>query len=102
MLRLTALFLALFSVTAFAQTDIPSNSRLKTIANTKTIKIAYRTDARPFSFVNEKNEPVGFTIDLCKLVVNSIERQSGVRKPQDRVGAGDCSNALYDRGGWQG
>jgi glutamate/aspartate transport system substrate-binding protein len=78
MLRLTALFLALFSVTAFAQTDIPSNSHLKTIANTKTIKIAYRTDARPFSFVDEKNEPVGFTIDLCKLVVNSIAQQTGV------------------------
>src|SRR4029077_5074220 len=77
MLRLTALFLALFSVTAFAQTDIPSNSRLKTIANSKTIKLAYRTDARPFSFVNEKNEPVGFSIDICKLVVSSIERQLG-------------------------
>jgi ABC-type amino acid transport substrate-binding protein len=79
MLRLTALFLALFSMTvASAQTDIPSTSRLKAITNTKTIKIAYRTDARPFSFVDEKNEPIGFTIDLCRLVVNSIERQAGL------------------------
>lgn len=71
--------LTLLSVTvASAQTQVPSTSRLKTIANTKTIKLAYRTDARPFSFVNEKNEPVGFTIDLCKSVVSSIERQLGV------------------------
>ncbi|MGA9081429.1 MAG: amino acid ABC transporter substrate-binding protein, partial [Pseudolabrys sp.] len=63
---------------ASAQTQVPSTSRLKTIANTKTIKLAYRTDARPFSFVNEKIEPVGFTIDICKLVVISIERQLGV------------------------
>jgi ABC-type amino acid transport substrate-binding protein len=28
--------------------------------------------------MNEKNEPVGFTIDLCKSVVSSIERQLGV------------------------
>jgi glutamate/aspartate transport system substrate-binding protein len=79
MLRLSALFLVFFSVTvAFAQTDIPASSRLKAITNTKMIKIAYRTDARPFSFVNDKNEPIGFTIDLCKLVVNSIEQQVGI------------------------
>src|SRR5262245_44926108 len=79
MLRLTSLFLVIFSATvAFAQTDIPANSRLKAITNTKVIKIAYRTDARPFSFLNDKNEPVGFSIDLCKLVVNSIEQQTGI------------------------
>ncbi|MGB2659776.1 MAG: amino acid ABC transporter substrate-binding protein [Pseudolabrys sp.] len=79
MFRLIAVVLTLLSVTvASAQTQVPSTSRLKTIANTKTIKLAYRTDARPFSFVNEKNEPVGFTIDICKLVVISIERQLGV------------------------
>lgn len=79
MFRLIAVVLTLLSVTvASAQTQVPSTSRLKTIANTKTIKLAYRTDARPFSFVNEKNEPVGFTIDLCKLVASSIERQLGV------------------------
>jgi glutamate/aspartate transport system substrate-binding protein len=78
MFRLIAVFLTLLSVTmASAQTQVPSNSRLKAIANAKTIKLAYRTDARPFSFVNEKNEPVGFTIDICKLVVSSIERQLG-------------------------
>jgi glutamate/aspartate transport system substrate-binding protein len=79
MLRLTALFLVLFPVTvAFAQTDIPANSRLKVITSTKVIKIAHRTDARPFSFLNDNKEPVGFTIDLCKLVVNSIEQQTGI------------------------
>lgn len=74
-----ALFLAFFSVTLVtAQTRIPSDSRLKSISSTKVIKIAYRADARPFSFVNDKNEPVGFTIDICKFVVASIERQLGV------------------------
>lgn len=77
--RLAALFLAFFSVTvASAQTQIPANSRLKTIASTKTIKVAYRTDAKPFSFVNERKEPVGFTIDLCKLVVQSMQGQLGI------------------------
>jgi len=29
----------------------------------------------PFSYVNDKGQPDGFAIDLCKRVVNSIERQ---------------------------
>jgi ABC-type amino acid transport substrate-binding protein len=79
MLRLITLFLALFSVTvASAQTPIPSDSRLKIIANTKTIKIAHRTDARPFSFLSDRNEPVGFSVDICKLVVNSVAQQLGL------------------------
>jgi ABC-type amino acid transport substrate-binding protein len=79
MFRLVTLLLTLlFVTTAAAQTDIPANSRLKTIASTKTIKIANRRDARPFSFVNDNNEPTGFTIDICKLVVSSIARQLGV------------------------
>ena len=75
MLRVTTAVLALFFATAAsAQAQIPSNSRLKTIASTKVVKVAYRADARPFSFVND-NQPAGYSIDLCKLVVTSIERQ---------------------------
>jgi ABC-type amino acid transport substrate-binding protein len=51
------------------------DGRLKKIAETKAISIAYRADAVPFSFVNDKGQPDGFAIDLCKRVVNSIERQ---------------------------
>ncbi|HZP70736.1 MAG TPA: amino acid ABC transporter substrate-binding protein [Pseudolabrys sp.] len=79
MLRASTTVLALLIATmASAQTHVPSNSRLKTVASTKVVKVAYRTDARPFSFVNEDKQPVGYTIDLCKLVVASIERQLGV------------------------
>jgi ABC-type amino acid transport substrate-binding protein len=50
----------------------PSDSRLKRIEETKTIRIAHRLDASPFSFVNEQQEPAGYTIDLCKLIVRSL------------------------------
>ena len=33
----------------------------------------------PFSFVDDKKQPIGFSIDLCKRVVNSIERQINVQ-----------------------
>jgi glutamate/aspartate transport system substrate-binding protein len=44
------------------------DGRLKKIADTKTITIAYRTDAIPFSYTDDKKQVDGFSI------VNSIER----------------------------
>jgi ABC-type amino acid transport substrate-binding protein len=54
------------------------DGRLKKIAATKTITIAYRADATPFSYTDDKKHVGGFSIDLCKRVVNSIERQLNV------------------------
>src|SRR5262249_34793098 len=79
MFRLISLLLTfLFASGAYAQSEIPPDSRLKAIASTKAIKVAYRRDARPFSFVNDSNEPIGFAIDVCKLVAGSIGKQMGV------------------------
>jgi glutamate/aspartate transport system substrate-binding protein len=44
----------------------------------KIVRIAYRADARPFSFVNDAKEPLGYTIDLCKQVTDAIGRQFGL------------------------
>ena len=65
-----------FAEAVFDSRDFPRNSRLKKITAKNLVKIAYRTDAAPFSFLNNQKEPVGYTIDLCKLVVASIEKQT--------------------------
>ena len=48
---------------------------LRKIRDSKSITVAYRTDALPFSFNDEKGQPAGYTVDLCKRVVASIEQQ---------------------------
>jgi len=80
MFRCISLFLALFVsiATASAQTPAPAEGRLKTISESKTIRIAYRNDATPFSFADGKNEARGFSIDLCELVTKSIAQQLGL------------------------
>lgn len=55
------------------------DGRLKKIAQTKTIAIAYRSDAMPFAFADDRKQIDGFSIDLCKRVANSIERQLGIK-----------------------
>ena len=54
------------------QAQVPADSKLKSILDKKSIRIGYRTDAAPFAFVNARNEPAGFSLDLCQMVVKSI------------------------------
>lgn len=73
MLRTAIACLALILTTAFASAQTPADSRLKRIADTKSIKIGYRAAATPFSFFNQQTkEPAGYTIDLCRLAVEWI------------------------------
>jgi len=69
--------LALAPALAFAQTP-PLDGRLKKIHDSKSIAVAYRTDALPFSFEGADKQPTGYTVDLCKRVVGVIEKQIGV------------------------
>ena len=76
MYRLASAFLAFTLTTALAASDATAQEgRLKTIISTKKIKIAHRVDSVPFSFVNERKQPTGYTIDICKSVVASLEKQ---------------------------
>src|SRR5262245_42607436 len=57
---------------AFAQ---PSDGRLKIIHETATLRVAYRTDSRPFSYLDAQGRPVGYTIELCERIARSLEAQ---------------------------
>ena len=68
------LFFVATSVVYAQQPD----ATLKKIRDSKTITIAHRTDALPFSFV-EGSQPAGYTVELCKRIVSSIEQQLKVQ-----------------------
>jgi ABC-type amino acid transport substrate-binding protein len=48
---------------------------LDRISQDKTIRIAYREDAPPFSYKNKIGEPVGFMVDLCRDVAKRLAEQ---------------------------
>src|SRR5262249_19829494 len=55
------------------------DGRLKTIRETATLRIAYRTDSPPFSFVPAgERHPIGYTIELCQRIAKSLERDMGM------------------------
>lgn len=67
---LAALFAAALALPASAQ---PVDT-LRKIAETRSITLGHRADAIPFSFLDDRGQPAGYSVDLCRAVVNSIEQ----------------------------
>ena len=74
MRRVLLLIVAFVSASTATSAQI-LEGRLKQIHESKVIKLAYRSDASPFSFASTPGQPDGYTIDLCKFIVHSIEQQ---------------------------
>jgi glutamate/aspartate transport system substrate-binding protein len=69
------LFLTAVACAADGASAQELEGRLKQIHKTGIIRLAYRSDANPFSFVSQQGKPDGYTIDLCKFITGSLERQ---------------------------
>jgi glutamate/aspartate transport system substrate-binding protein len=74
-MRCTSLALVAVALTASAALAQSVEGRLKTIRETATLRIAYRTDSRPFSYLDAQGRPTGYTIDLCERVARSLQRE---------------------------
>jgi glutamate/aspartate transport system substrate-binding protein len=78
---LSALALAAAAPTA-AQTPSsrpPATDTLAKLKATKQINVAVSADSFPLSFVKDnKGDPVGYSIDLCKKVIAQLSRAAGV------------------------
>jgi ABC-type amino acid transport substrate-binding protein len=48
---------------------------LEKIKATKTIALGYRDSSVPFSFVGSTKEPVGYSVDLCRRVVEDLRSE---------------------------
>jgi glutamate/aspartate transport system substrate-binding protein len=68
-LRLLVLFAASSATVAHAA------DTLAKIRNTKVIVLGVRDSARPFSFLNEQKQSVGYSVDLCLNAVEEIKRE---------------------------
>jgi glutamate/aspartate transport system substrate-binding protein len=67
--------LLLLLPSAIAAVAQPLEGRLKVVHDTRTLRIAYRADSRPFSFLDAQGRPAGYTIELCERIAKSIEQE---------------------------
>jgi glutamate/aspartate transport system substrate-binding protein len=69
------LFFAAITCAAGSAPAQELDGRLKQIYEAGTIRLAYRSDANPFSFVSPQGQPDGYTIDLCKFIAAALGRE---------------------------
>src|SRR5258708_24916487 len=63
---------AVFTLSAQAQ-DLTGT--LKKIKDTGTVTIGNRESSIPFSYLDDKQQPVGYSMDLCNKVVDAIKAE---------------------------
>ena len=52
-----------------------SSPTLKRIQSTGVVRIGYRENSPPFAFLDAKKKPIGYSLDLCEVVVDGIARE---------------------------
>jgi ABC-type amino acid transport substrate-binding protein len=75
---LVAWLLALASTLAAAQSEAPPSmplelsGTLQKARETGSLVIGHRTSSIPFSYLSPRGEPIGYSIDLCRLMIDAI------------------------------
>ena len=65
-----AVLAATFALTAHAQ---ELTGTLKKIKDTGAITIGYRESSIPFSYLDDKQQPIGYAMDLCMKIVDAVK-----------------------------
>ena len=54
-----------------------SSPTLKRIDETGVVRLGHRENSPPFAFLDAKRKPIGYSLDLCEIVVDEIAREVG-------------------------
>ena len=69
---------ALLAMLAFAATAAAQEGTLKKIKDSGSITIGHRDASVPFSYYDDKQQPVGYAMDLCARIVDAVKKEVGV------------------------
>ena len=50
---------------------------LRKIDETRVVRLGYRASSPPFAFLDTAKRPIGYSLDLCEIVVDEIAREVG-------------------------
>ena len=54
-----------------------SSPTLKRIDETRVVRLGHRENSPPFAFLDAKKKPIGYSLDLCEIVVEEIAKEVG-------------------------
>jgi glutamate/aspartate transport system substrate-binding protein len=62
----------LLATAAVAQSDDGLSPTLATIKSRHVVHVGYRESSPPFSFIDQANRPIGYSLELCQAIVGEI------------------------------
>ena len=68
---------AVLALAAVAATGSFAETTLEKIKSSGTMALAYRESSIPFSYLDDKAQPVGFGVDICNKVVDEVKKVTG-------------------------
>ena len=72
-MRLKAMLTTIAAVGLLAGTAAAQDGTLKKITDTGTITIGHRESSVPFSYYDDKQQVVGYAMDLCNKIVDAVK-----------------------------
>lgn len=74
MKRITSMLVALIAGVAFTgAATAQDGGTLKKIRDTGVVKIGHRDASIPFSYLDDKQQPIGYGVDICLKIVDAIK-----------------------------
>jgi glutamate/aspartate transport system substrate-binding protein len=80
MKRAFALLAGITAAAALATTAAAQEGTLKKIKDSGSITIGHRDASVPFSYYDDKQQPVGYAMDLCHRIVDAVKRELKMQK----------------------
>ncbi len=66
--------LALAAITAMLALPAQAQTTLEKVKASGSISVSYRESSIPFSYLDDKAQPVGFSVDICDRIVDEIKK----------------------------
>ena len=79
-MKKTLLIAAIASVTALTSLGAHAEGRLDKIKSTGTISLGYREASLPFSYLDDNQKPIGYSMDICHGIVEAVKKNLGMSK----------------------
>lgn len=72
--------IALFAVSiATGASSQPAQGTLAKVRELGAITVGYRESSPPFSYIDDQQKPIGFSLDLCDRIISAIRTSLGLR-----------------------
>jgi len=72
--------IALLAALAFTMPAIAQEGTLKKVKDSGSITIGHRDASLPFSYYDDKQQPIGYAMDLCMKIVDAVKAELKLRK----------------------